>query len=331
MQNSISQRIQRWASEENGDTDFNSLHAEINYLATKRFDRYVPTFGSFENFASRLEKWLENSIPEEDRKVLFRMVLHLFFLGHEELIALQRAAFRGPVVRWLINTLSSTLDEVDLDAKLEAAIQRTWFCPITDSAGIQDFYHVNRITNVEDRIQWRAFARITGGDSTKLQEYMAKSGLSTVALIEDIVGSGSQMSDLEPLFKTLPGSTPVLLCPLIVCPKGAQVGRFLASKYSNVSFDPVLELPNHSFVTALPDPDEPAFYAAVRDLIQRTYLVVSSGEPASNTVKPYGPFGWQNTGALIVTYSNTPDNTLPVIQHSSQTWNPLFPRSSRID
>jgi hypothetical protein len=159
MQNPISQRIQRWSSEESGDTDFNALHAEIDYLATKRFDRYVPTFGSFGNFASRLEKWLENGIPEEDRKILFRMVLHLFFLGHEELIALQRAAFRGSVVRWLINTRSLTLDAVDLDSKLDDAIQRTWFCPITDSADIQYFYHVNRISNVEDRIQWRAFAR----------------------------------------------------------------------------------------------------------------------------------------------------------------------------
>ncbi|HTS13740.1 MAG TPA: hypothetical protein VMH00_16595 [Candidatus Limnocylindrales bacterium] len=331
MENSISQRIQRWASEENGDTDFNSIHAEISYLAAKRFDRYVPTFGTFQNFESRLEKWLENQIPEDDRKILFRMVLYLFFLGHEELVALQRAALRGPVIRWLINTLGLSIDAVDLDAKLDAAIQRTWFCPITDSANIQDFYHVNRITNVEDRIQWRAFARITGGDSTKLKEYMAQKGLATVALIEDIVGSGSQMSDLEPLFKTLPESTPVLLCPLIVCPNGAQVGRSLASNYPNVSFDPVMELLPQSFVTALPDPDEPAFYATVRDLIQRIYLVVSSGEPASNIVKPYGPFGWQNTGALIVTYSNTPDNTLPVIQHASKTWNPLFPRSSRID
>lgn len=331
MQNAISQRIQRWASEDNGDTDFNALHAEINYLAAKRFDRYVPTFGSFENFGTRFAKWLENNIPEEDRKILFRMVLHLFFLGHEELIALQRAAFRGAVVRWLIDALSCTLDDAALDSNLEAAIQRTWFCPITDSANIQDFYHVNRITNVEDRIQWRAFARITGGESTKLQEYMAKQGLSAVALIEDIVGSGSQMSDLEPLFKTLPPSMRLLLCPLIVCPEGAKVGRSLASKYPNVSFDPVLELPNHSFVTALPDADEPAFYSEVRDLIQRIYLVVSSGEPASNTVKPYGPFGWRSTGALIVTYANTPDNTLPVIQHSSKTWSPLFPRSSRID
>jgi hypothetical protein len=331
MENPISQRIQRWASEESTDTDFNALHAEIDYLAGKRFDRYVPTFGNFENFTSRLAKWLENGVPEEDRKTLFRMVHHLFYLGHEELIALQRAAFRGPVLRWLIDISGAQLNAVDLDSKLDAAVQGTWFCPITDSANIQDFYHVNRISNIDDRIQWRAFAKITGGDSTKLQEYMAKKGLSTVALIEDIVGSGSQMSDLDPLFKTFPASTPILLCPLIVCPKGADIGRLLASKYPNVSFSPVLELPKHSFVTAVPDPDEPTFYTSLRDLIQRIYPVVSSGDPPSDTVKPYGPFGWQNTGALIVTYSNTPDNTLPVIQHSSKTWSPLFPRSSRID
>jgi hypothetical protein len=331
MENPISQRVQRWASEEKGEIDFNALHAEIEYLALKRFESYVPTFGPFRNFRSRFAKWLENDVTEEDRKILFRLVPHIFFVGREEFAALQRAAFQGPLARWLIDVLHISLDDSNLQTALEQGARETWFCPITDSADITDFYHVNRIAGVEHRFEWRAFATLMGGDSSKLQEYMATEGRSRVVLIEDIVGSGNQMSDLKPLFDSLPATVPVLLCPLIVCPKGAEVGRHLATCYTNVRFDPVLELPNHSFVAAASDPNEPAFFTEVRDLIQRIYPSVSSGGAASAVVKPYGPFGWRETGALIVSYTNTPDNTLPVIQHTSQKWSPLFPRSSRID
>lgn len=120
------------------------------------------------------------------------------------------------------------------------------------------------------------------------------------------------------------------MIPLVVCPLGAELGRSIAIRFPNVAFDPVLELPKHSFVAEVPDLNEPGFFTTIRDLIQRTYPLVSDGLPAHDTNKPYGPFGWRRTGALIVSYNNTPDNTVPVIQHKSTSWNPLFPRSSRL-
>jgi len=138
------------------------------------------------------------------------------------------------------------------------------------------------------------------------------------------------MSDLTKLLADLPATIKVLMVPLVVCPVGAAVGRNMASQLPNVAFDPVLELPKHSFVAEIHDPNEPAFFSDIRALIQRTYSIVSDGQSAHDTIKPYGPFGWRRTGALIVSYNNTPDNTIPVIQHRSATWSPLFPRSSRI-
>jgi hypothetical protein len=331
MQNSIADKVQRWAGQETGDLDFNAIHAEIEYLITQRFDQYVPTIGPEPDFRTRFVNWLNNSgVSEEDQKLLFRLVPHIFFLGREEFIALQRAAFLGPVQRWLVDEIALAFTDPDRDSKLAAATGETWFCPITDSAHISDFYHANNLGGVEYRLEWRAVAKLTKGDSTMLRTHMADENFKRVVLIEDLVGSGSQMSDLYSLLADLPPTTKVLLVPLVVCPSGAEVGRDIASKLQHVSFQPVLELPEHSFVAEMPDPNEPNFFAELRGMLQRTYPVVSGGVPAHDAIQPYGPFGWRKTGALIVTSNNTPDNTLPVIQHKSDSWTPLFPRSSRL-
>ena len=43
-------------------------------------------------------------------------------------------------------------------------------------------------------------------------------------------------------------------------------------------------------------------------------------------------FGYKKTGCSVVTYSNTPNNSLPLIHYISKAgeWSPLFPRSSRV-
>ena len=43
------------------------------------------------------------------------------------------------------------------------------------------------------------------------------------------------------------------------------------------------------------------------------------------------PFGYKSTGSSISMFSNTPDNTLPIVHNKSRTgsWEPLFPRVFR--
>jgi hypothetical protein len=65
----------------------------------------------------------------------------------------------------------------------------------------------------------------------------------------------------------------------------------------------------------------------VRRVAKASYSLVESpggGAPL------YGAFGFRDTGSLVVMFSNTPANTLPVIQHESATWTPLFPRTARV-
>jgi len=41
------------------------------------------------------------------------------------------------------------------------------------------------------------------------------------------------------------------------------------------------------------------------------------------------PFGFKGTGALVVMYSNCPNNSLPVLHNESEEWSALFPRIPR--
>jgi hypothetical protein len=308
MNSAISEKVQRWSAEEQGDVDFNALYALIEFLASRRFNEYSPTFGPHPNFRSRLASWLDNSISDEEQKLLFRLIPYVFFMGRDEIAALQRSTFRIPIIRWIIEQAGLRFDDRDLNAKLTAEIQQTWFC----------------------RPDWRSYAAIHSGDSTELLAYITSGRYKRVVLTEDLVASGSQMSDLEPLFSHLPATLPILLAPLIVCPKGVETGNAIAGRHPQITFSPGMPLPDNAFVSSTRVPGEPDFFAEIRALAVRIHSVVCDNlTPPPNAV-PYGPFGFRGTGAMIVMYSNTPDNTLPLIHHRSNSWKPLFPRRSRI-
>jgi hypothetical protein len=76
------------------------------------------------------------------------------------------------------------------------------------------------------------------------------------------------------------------------------------------------------------NPQPNSLAAKVKALAQQCYAQVL-GDNAADP-RPYTPFGCFDTGAVVVLYSNTPANTLPLIQHQSNTWVPLFPRSARV-
>jgi hypothetical protein len=137
-----------------------------------------------------------------------------------------------------------------------------------------------------------------------------------------------RIPDLAAFISKLPGPPPVLLVPLIICPEGAAYARDLAKKYAWFSFAPVLEITEEQCVSPHNPPKLGGLAAAVYDFAIRSYpLVVGDGKQAP---RPYTPFGFQDTGAQVVMYSNTPANTLPLVHHHSNTWNPLFRRSARI-
>lgn len=325
MPHTIAEKVRRWALEDSPIVDFHQVQQRIEYFADTRYYEYLPTVGPHPDFRMRLRDWLHTVTSEDDQKTLFRLVPELFFITGREYAALYRAAFRGPMTTWFIDTLNLSFGSADLDAALARAVKETWFCPVTDSMAIAPFLHANSIEGQDLRPDWQSLADL--GCRNKLIAYMIGNSLRRIVLLEDFIGSGTQMQKAIRFAAELNPQILVLAVPLVICPKGVAVGEKMEKHYPNVRFSPLLSVPKAAFVCPGPAPDEPPLFALVRDLVLRLNRQVRG---SSSSRRYAGPFGFKKTGALLVTHSNCPNNTLSLIHHRSDSWKPLFPRSSRV-
>jgi hypothetical protein len=304
--------------------EIEAVNQHVVQLARELYCEYEPTKGPSLDFWQRLERWLDN-VSEADQKVLFRLLRHLFFIGPKELDNLYRVAYNEHVSRWLIDQIGIALDDPTLDAQLSTALQETWFCPVTDSMRINAFYHLNHITGSNFRPDWASLCEL--GSTARIDAYIAKNGIKRLVLLEDFVGSGSQISNAVMFAATLPSRLPVLCLPLILCPNGKTNMASWQNAHTNLTCDAVLNLRSLDFLTLTPDPAEPAVYADARPVAVTAYNAMQASGPHSQL---YSAYGYQNTGGLVVLSTNCPDNTLPLIHFNVPTWNALFPRASRL-
>lgn len=304
-----------------------AVNEHVEHLARELYCEYEPTKGPYPDFWRRLELWLQNVADEADQKVLFRLLFHMFFVGSKELDNLYRVAFNENILRWLIDQLNLRLDDPDLELKLNNAVARTWFCPITDSMRINAFYHLNHLSGHSLRPDWLSLGYL--GDPVKIDAFLAARNIERIVLLEDFVGSGSQIAPAIDFVGKLPSSTPTLLLPLIICPSGATSLDGWQAAFPQLSWSTVLELRPLDFITALPQVGEPILFAELRPLAIRSMPSLLGAQTLEES-KIYGPFGFDGTGGLLVLATNCPDNTLPMIHHKSSLWNALFPRASRI-
>lgn len=328
MPHAIFNRVQKWALEAHEDApNFYEIFDQIEYLAEKRFQEYQPVAIGYPDFRIRLKNWLDGVADETDAKTMFPLVCHIFFVGCNDFNALYTSAYRTNVMRWLIDQESLSLADPHLDRRLAIAVQKTWFCSITDMQ-ISNFYHVNNITGRSYRPDFNSLAKL--GDASKVESFMNTEGILRLVLLEDFVGSGSQARNAVRLAVSLRTKPNILLLPLIVCPSGARLGYQLSRHCARITFSPVLTLDDSCLLGNSGLGADAELFAKFRDLAFRLYGLVNAGTPADPRQPPYGPLGFSNTGSMTVMYSNCPDNTLPLIHHSSPTWKPLFPRATRI-
>ncbi len=354
MVETIAQTAARWDQSSLGTVGgglFNEIHQKLRFLERTHYCQYVPTFGTeyTTDFETRLEAWLANVPEESDRQTLFKLAPLIIFFTREDFTELYRTALDGPITRWIVDQLGLDLCDPELDRTLQDEIHHhTWFCPFSDSMPIADFHHVNHIGGVNFRPDWRSLAAF--GDRQRILDFMSNRTdasrsprpLRRIVILEDFIGAGWQMQEGIREERTgaavqrtgaiafagsLP-SIPVLFVPLVICPQGAQKARELANDHGNVRCEPVLEIGTDSLTNSASRPPSDSLEEKVHRLLRECYSSVEGDKNAAP--RPYGPYGSGDTGARIVMYSNTPANTLPIIQHKSNTWNPLFPRSARI-
>jgi hypothetical protein len=328
MNSKIEKLVNQWAIEDS-DTIYRTINSQLNFLSEALFHDYEPEQGANPDFRSRLQNWLAN-VDGPDKKTLFKLLPHIFYLGNKEYNNLLRVAYNEIIARWIIDNDNIKLDDFSIAQQaLKNSITRCWICPITDSMDINSFYHINNVPgSIDWRPQWYNVNEPWNTMSQGLVNYINNEGLEKLVLLEDFVGSGSQIEQTIHHIMALNLGIPVLLLPIMNCPAGVNRFNNLQSQYPDLTYKSVLELSKQCFVFPVPYQDELPAIQNTRELIQRVYLKTSNGVSVGNG-KPYSPFGYRDTGGLLVKYSNTPDNSIPVIHHESNTWAPLFRRHSR--
>jgi hypothetical protein len=322
----LQDKITSWQLSSDDGPQFQDVNGRLETLADALYCDYEPTKGPFPEYWSRLESWINNVDVEEQQKLLFRLAAELFFVGNKELDNLYRVAFNANVTQWIIDQLNLQVDDPMLGTAVADALERTWFCPVTDSMRINAFYHLNHISGRDYRPDWRSLAKL--GCSCKLSDFISKK-IDRLVLLEDFVGSGSQIEEAIHFLRDLPVCPPTLLIPLIICPAGIQESVSWQTQNPSLTISPVIRLSTRDFLSKDPTPGEPENFADFRHLVNDTFATVLNGACPIET-KTYSPFGFAFTGSMIVLATNCPDNTLPLVYHRSGTWRPLFPRASRI-
>lgn len=335
MGESIEQLVRRWSID-----DLTKINRRVVDLERWLYKTYEPNKFGPDDFWVRLEQWLDNVPSDAEKQLLFQLLVELLYLGPFEFEELYRCAYQGPIARWLIDTCGIDVFAPDGHKELIAAAGETWFCPVTDSFRVNAFFHVNNLAaGANLRPDWHSLLKL--GDVEKISSYCLKNNIKRLVLLEDFVGGGSQSLAAVNFAATKVNNLNVLFVPLVICPNGAVNARQLATDLSAnragaLRYSAVLELPEDAFLTRDQSPyAEPnKLVTALRDLIEAKYPEVSGGRLPGKE-KPYHPFGYPDddpTGGLVVMYSNTPDNTLPLIhwRPPEGTWNPIFPRHSRV-
>lgn len=331
MASYIEQLIKSWA-----DDEMTAINLRVNHLEGRLFKSYEPNKFCKGEFWARCEEWLKNVHTEDAKKTLYRLLTQIFYVGPAEFEELFRSAYDGPIARWLADREQIDICSANAQRLLHRAAESTWFCPVTDSFRINSFFHINNLpANSNYRPDWCSLHRL--GDIYKIREYCKTSNIKRLVLLEDFVGGGSQSLDAVTFAATHIDGLEVLFVPMIICPDGAEKARQLekqlnSMRANSLRFDPVLELPKQDFFTATDSSLSMRETDALRDVIVNSYTAVSGGVTGD---KPYHMYGFPTskpTGGLVVMFTNTPDNTLPLIhwRPKSDTWQPVFPRHSRV-
>lgn len=317
---------------------FSYIYDQLQYHAEHEWSVYLPAdnpeFSS--NYLERLAAWIGNVADEADQQLLLKYAPQISFFSHTDFRALYRAAMNREVTRWVASQVSATLTGFSgkaFDVCVRGEIlRRTWFCPVTDSLDINEFYKVNNLVGPGHRPTFATLQKLAedaGSPNAQLAEnlryYMANEepSLERLVLLEDVVGSSAQCIDAVRWAADNVGK-PVLFIPLILCPNGVTpLQDAQDASGGKLTVRPIIELDQADIVVR----DHPAGVGwPIAEALSK--FVVDN----NNRISPNrSPFGYRDTGCSIVTFSNTPDNTLTLVHHKRPNgdWSPLFPRVDR--
>jgi hypothetical protein len=338
----LSDFVKQWSLENrlpigaalDSDETFEDILRQIEFMIEHAYSRYVPAMYSNHApvFQDRMVAWMQNAnLSVQDQIAFFQLVLRFAYFSFDDFLSLYRTAYSNPISRWVWEDAGLKMGMLDFSAQFEEERSKhTWYASVTDSLIISEFYHANSITGVKCRPNFLTLKEL--GNPAQIKNYTNAHGFRRIVLLEDFVGSGSQGQDIVKW--TLANSDlPILFCPMLICPDGLRrFSDLAANSGGRLKVDPVVKLGDSVFLSSLESSDDLMQY--VSDLTARVHPDVAGTCAAGGP--PYTPHGYHlpgdtHTGATVVMFSNTPDNTMPLVHFNSENseWVPVFPRVSR--
>ncbi len=316
--------INEWTRVSKHDQRIDRNAAHLKFLGTWHYSQYRP-YPEKPPFWDRLYLWLnqiETGVTGAQRalrrraaqQALFNFVPWLLFVAEEDLIATYRAAYTGHICRWLVDVIGGNVTDPDIDAKLQQARLATWFGSLA-GMDVNTFCRVNGIFGQSYRPEFRFLAKFN--DLPLLARKLADENYKRIVIVEDLVGTGEQLSDAAPAIKAM-NNFKLLFVPLFIAPEGDEsaVRLFNDPEFAHVTYDPLFILPSDCIINSAKARGESKEFTDFRK-VNATY---NGGDLGIGI----------DYGTLVLTYANCPDNVPPIIHEPTPSRPlPLFHRASR--
>ncbi len=296
-------------------------------MAIQLYGQYEPTrmvsHRVSRKFLKRIESWIDCFDEDDNKWAAFRSLEYLLFAWQSEFDELYRHAAENIIKPWLIDINNIDIFSSNANKLIDEAIEQCWICPATDSLRINGFLHVSHMKGKSIRPDWYSLCEL--GSSGRIGDFVKKSNVKYLIVIEDFSGTGSQLSkSIEYAASVFKG--PILVVPLIICAPGHnKVQSTISSKsLQNVKYVPGLVISEDCLVGKNAIDGQPKLFPKLREAMKAGYRKIKKEKELRGKA-----FGYQGTGSLVVLYSNCPNNTPPIFHYNGEIWQPPFPRSAR--
>lgn len=322
----LDQLVRKWQQEaDRNDTDdfkYTDLLDDLLFQSDMRFGDYVQ-FDIDGPFPFRLKKWLDNIKDDQEQKALFRLLRWIIFIDDKQMQSLYRDAYRSKLIPWINENNLGQIDLLapDYHRRLLGILRQYYFCSITESFNISFFKQVNSLIGLP---KLEILGERKNVARKRIEELASNKKKKGLVIFEDMVGTGNQaVRVLKEISKAFNSSWKSLFIPLLVLPTGLR--KLNNAKFERMKIHPVLVIPEPACLKENLQPGEPKEFKYVRSLVKKTAPRVIESFHEYDDV-PVDEFGYEGSGALIVTSHNAPNNTLPLIHHRAPDWRPLFRR-----
>jgi hypothetical protein len=305
------------------------MRSVLRLQARLLFSRYQPYKASpkavVQPFEERLDAWLKQFSSVEHQWSAFHSLKYFFYLGEEETFEMYRCAFKREILPWLADNANIDVFSSTCSFDIDAALKQSWPCPISDSFRINEFLHATHMNGQTYRPDWRSMKKFA--DERKIQTFAEINDLKYLVLLEDFVGSGTQIkSVLRHAMQSFNGK--ILFIPLVVCSKGHCVIKEIVSQDpARIAYRPIIVLDDRFLISESATQGEPESFEHLRLALVAAFNTLSGGNVAGDNTA----FGFKKTGCLYSSFSNCPNNTPPAYHSEMDNWPiALFPRFERI-